>query len=140
MMQKLNRDDSVLNEFLAIATKYQAFDSTYNDLSHSDGAFLNECVERAYIVFMYVRFAEDESNIKKAFNLWRSFYFGESRRIDVFFKFMEMLHGQNVNEIWLNKWDCQFRNINLEREYICRIFILYGITVQLQFYKSGVLQ
>lgn len=137
---QLSRDESLLNEFVGLATKYQKHDVTYNHLDHADGAFIDAAVERAYIVYLYVRLAEDESNIKKVFNQWRAFHFGESRRIDVFFKYVEMLNSPKVSNTWEYKWDAKDRNINLEHEYLCRIFILSGITAQMSFYGSGTLQ
>jgi len=137
---QLERNNSLLNEFIGVAVKYQAYDDTYNDLSHADGIFSSVPVEKAYIVFLYLKHAQEESNIKKAFNQWRIFHFGESRRMTTFFKFIEMLNSKEVSSTWENKWDAKDRNIDLERECLCRIFILSGITAQMSFYRSGILQ
>jgi len=137
---QLERKDSLLSEFVGLAIKYQAYDSTYKDLSHSDGVFTHDAVERAYIVFLHIRLRQDDSNIRNAFNQWRNFNFGESRRIDVFFKFVEALNSHEVTNIWEYKWDARDRNISVEHEYLCRIFILSGITTQMSFYGSGTLQ
>ena len=134
---QLQRNDSLLNEFIGLATKYQPYDSTYSDLSHADGAFTSEPVEKAYIVFLYVRLAEEESNLKKSFNLWREFYYGDSRRISVLFEFINAVNSEQVTNMWLYKWDAKDRNIDLEREYLCRIFMLCGITTRMSFEQSG---
>lgn len=136
---QLERNVSLLSEFIELATKYQPYDATYTDLSHEDGVFNNGAVERAYIVFLYVRLADEESNLKKAFNFWREFHYGDSRRISVLFEFINAVNSDQVSDIWLNKWDAKDRNINLEREYLCRIFMLSGITARMSFERTGIL-
>lgn len=134
----LNRSESTLNEFIGIATKYQAHDAAYSDLSHLDGVFISGTVERAYVAYLHIRLAEEGSDIKNAFNAWRLFHYGESKTLGIFFEFMRMIEGEEVTYYWETKLDCKARNIELERECLCRIFILSGLTAQMKFYKSGV--
>lgn len=136
----LSRSESTLNEFIAIAIKYQEHDAAYSDLSHLDGVFISAAVERAYVVFLHIRLADDESDIKKAFHAWRSFHYGESKTLGIFFEYLKMIEGEQVTYYWETRLDCKARNIELERECLCRIFILSGLTAQMKFYKSGVTQ
>ncbi len=135
----LERTESLLNEFIDLATKYQAYDSTYMQLDHSNGAFLSDAVERAYIVFLNVRLAAEGSNVKRVFSYWREFHYGESRKIGILFAYIDAVFSAYVSEIWLYRWDAKDRNINLEHEVTCRIFILSGITAKQSFERSGAL-
>ncbi len=136
----LDRSESSLNEFLTIATKYQARDENYQDLSHTDGVFNTWIVERAYIIFLSLRFAAEDSKIKKAFNAWRSFHYGESKALGIFFEYVKAVLGDEVTYYWDMKLDCKARNIETERECLCRIFILSGLTAQMKFNQFGASQ
>lgn len=136
----LVRNADALGRFVAIAAKYQAYDVAYSDLSHTDGVFNVDRVERAYAVFLHAADISDESKTKKAFNDWRSFHYDGAKKLGIFFKFIDAVNDQQITEQWINKWGSQDRKAGLEHEYLCRIFILSGITAQLKLYKASVLQ
>ena len=135
----LERNETILLEFMGLCEKYSSYDGVYADTQHQDGVFTNQAIERAYTVFRYIRTADEDSNLKKTFNFWREYHYGESRRIGILFAYIHALESEYISNIWENRWDAKARNIDLEHEFICRIFILGGITAKQKFESTGVL-
>ncbi|OTG87928.1 hypothetical protein [Acinetobacter sp. ANC 3813] len=125
--------------FKEACIKYEGFDARYVHTEDQQGVFKNDFIECAYIVYLLLQQAEDDSPLKKAFDIWREFYCEGSKNLSVFFRYVDHLFCDAVTGVWLFKWDSKDRKIAKEREMICRIFILSGITAIEKFYKSGAL-
>lgn len=136
---QLEKNDCHIASYVAIAKKYQVDDDRYMDLSHTEGRFHSDCVNFAYTLYLMLSQAGD-SELSKAYNAWREFYHGDSRRIYVLFDYADMLQFDDVSSVWEFQWDRADRNSDLVHEIKCRIFILKGITTLKQLYKSGALQ
>lgn len=126
-----------LNSFIGLCKKYQVHDLRYSNLDCTDNKFHDDFVSFTFRLYEILNQAEDDSNIKRAYSLWRSFYYGDSRRAYIFFEYANSLQSEPVNFIWHYKWDAKGRNIDLGHELTCRIFILLGITAQ-EIHKAGV--
>lgn len=136
---ELSLNAVMLEEFHPLAIKNQGVNDCYQDLAHEDGRFKSNQVQFAFIVYCYFRQAEEGSRMRKAFDQWRSVHYGEHKSSSILFAYIEALKSEDVNNIWEYRWDARDRNISLEREVLCRIFILYGFTVQKHFENTGIL-
>lgn len=136
---QLIRNKENLEGFQAVCEKYEKYDARYLQRQLQDEIFTNDFIECAYIVFLIMKQSEEEAAAKKAFNLWRNFCCENPTNLAVFFQYVDQLFSDAVTHVWHKEWDSKDRNIAKEREMICRIFILNGITVQEKFYRSGAL-
>lgn len=125
-----------LNSFIELCTKYQAHDPRYTHLEHVDGEFHDNFVGFAFCLFGILAQAPDDSSIKHAYGIWRNFHYGDSRRAYIFFEYAKALQSDFINRIWLHQWDAKDRNIDIEREITCRIFILSGRTAR-EIHEAG---
>ena len=125
-----------LNSFIELCTKYQAHDQRYTHLEHVDGKFQDDFVGFAFCLFGILAQAQDNSSIKHAYGIWRNFHYGDSRRAYIFFEYAKALQSDFINRIWLHQWDAKDRNIDIEREITCRIFILSGRTAR-EIHEAG---
>lgn len=133
------KSDEHKARYVEIAKKYQVDDDRYLNLGCTDGVFDAECVEFAFNLFLILAQSAPESEISKAYNAWREFYHGDTRRIFVLFDYADMLKWDDVEKIWQSKWDIASRNKGILHEITCRIFILKGITTLKELYKLGAL-
>ena len=125
--------------FKEACIKYQGFDARYAEIQDQQGVFENDFIECAYIVYLVLQQSEKDSEARKAFEIWREINCEGSKNLGVFFCYVDHLFSEAVTHTWLFKWDSKDRNIAKEREMICRIFILSGMTAIEKFYKSGAL-
>lgn len=126
-----------LDAFIQLCTKYQPFDPRYADLTRSDGVFSAPLVESAFITYLVLVLSAEDSNVKKAYNAWRTYHHGESRRIHIFFNYIDHLFADQVTDSWHTRFDMKDRNMNLSWELICRIFIVWGVVARKAFNQSG---
>ncbi|MEX5443526.1 hypothetical protein WCE14_09165 [Acinetobacter schindleri] len=131
--------ESHVSDFINLCAKYQ-IDPSYTNLAHTNGVFDADRVQFTFTLYRLLMSVIEGSPISRAYNSWRTFNYGDSRRIHILFDYADRLQCEDVETIWLNKWDLKDRNIDLGHEITCRIFILSGIAALENLNKSGVLQ
>lgn len=136
---QLIRSAEILESFKQACAKYEKHDMRYSKAESAEGIFIDDFIEFAYIVFMSLKQADEDSALKKAFRNWCEFHYSGINNLSVFFIYVDHLFSQSVTDIWIQKWDSKGRNIAKEHEIVCRIFILSGQTALQNFYKSGVI-
>ena len=125
-----------LNAFVELCKKYQPYDPRYADLTMNDDCFIESLVESAYLIYLILVLSSEDSSVKKAYNSWRTYYHGDSRRIYILFNYVDHLMDQSITDIWHKQFDAK-RNIDKSWELISRIYITWGIVGQKAFKHIG---
>lgn len=123
-------------EFERLAHKIQPFDEAYSDLTCIDGRYQVASVQFACDVYLVLRQAPEESPLKHAFNQWREIRHKDSKNAGIFFDYVDHLSADRVTEIWHTSFDSKNRNIQIEHEIKCRMFVLLGLTVQQRYERD----
>lgn len=131
------KSEKDLSAFTDLCTKYQPYDSRYADLSMNGNCFNDPLVESACLIYLILVLSAEDSNVKKAYNAWRKYHHGESRRIHILFNYVDHLMDDCITDIWHMRFDTKNRNMQKDWELICRIFIVWGMVAQKAFKHIG---
>lgn len=129
-LMQVSKSEKDLKAFIDLCTKYQPYDDRYADLSLNEGVFNHSLVESAYLVYLILVASTEDSRTKKAYNIWRAYHHGESRRIYILFNYVDHLLGDDITDLLNTGFDLKNRNMDRSWMLVCRIFILWGIVAQ----------